>query len=106
MIDATNVRAAFARFKAALELSTAQAQTHEERIEAGDAIWQSVGLTPELRVDFYERAEELMGAGFTDPDSLLFGALWALMAAAENGSLVVAESVDWDAAAADLLGGR
>src|SRR4051794_34160453 len=84
MIDASHVAAAFARFTAALEVSAANNTTAEESDASTAALWESVGLTEEVRMDFYEQACNLLGVPFTEPDSLLFGALWGIMAAQES----------------------
>lgn len=98
MISTEHVEAAFARFQTFLEVGTAQAQTQAQANERGARFWDAVGLTEEVRNVLYEYACQYLGYPFVDPQSLLFGALWALMAADEAGDLPSPELTDDDLA--------
>ena len=103
MIDEKHVEAAFARFRDFLEVGAAHGTNQEAANERGAQMWQSVGLTEAVRLSIYDHATTYLGP-FVCPESLLFGALFGLMAAAEAGELPTVER-DWDADFARLLGG-
>lgn len=92
MIDHEKVAAAFRRFDE-VYTRAGQAMTAEDVENEADALWTSVGLSPDVRVAFYEKAEHYLDGMYVDPYSLLFGALWALMAADELPASV--SEVDW-----------
>jgi hypothetical protein len=85
MIQPEHVEQAMERFGDFLRLG-AHEQSHLQHQERGARLWESVGLTPELREQFYDYAVHYLG-GFVDAQTLLMGVLFGLMAADAAGEL-------------------
>jgi hypothetical protein len=106
MIDQDHVVAAAGRLDTAARIVVRNAIDGEvDAVEAGQRIWEAVGMTEPVRQTMYEAAVHLSGDPFLDPSALMLGALLALRAVQEAGAAEPPPSCDWDAEAGDLLGG-